>query len=157
MDPELEHADYMRQVMELACQNLRRPFAAIVVDPVNGEVVSEGLNKNYHNPIMHAELVAITEAVKNCEDPDWKSFVLYTTAEPNVMAISGILWTGIGKVVYGSSLATLRELGYRHIEIPAAEVVERAVGLDCELVGGIRESECDEIFAAAIKLEKAGL
>ncbi|MFT5496731.1 MAG: tRNA(adenine34) deaminase [Kiritimatiellia bacterium] len=157
MDPEIEHADYMRQVMQLACQNLKRPFASLIVDSVNGEVVSEGLNKNYHNPIMHSELVAITEAVKNCEDPDWPNFVLYTTAEPNTMSISGILWAGIGKVVYGSSLATLNTLGYRHIGIPAAEVVERAVDLKCELVGGILEKECNEIFAAAMKLEKAGL
>ena len=157
MDPELEHSDYMRQVIVLACQNLKRPFASLIVDPINGEVVAEGLNKNYHNPVMHSEIVAITKVVEKIDDPDWSNYVLYTTAEPNAMAMAGILWTGIGKVVYGSRLSTLNELGYRHIAIPAQEVIDRANNLQSELVGGILEKECDEIFAAAMKLEKAQL
>lgn len=157
MDPVIEHSDYMRRVIELGCQNLKRPFASLIVDTVRGEVVAEGLNKNYHNPVMHSEIVAITEVVETIADPDWANYVLYTTAEPNSMAISGILWTGIPKVVYGSSLATLNELGYRHIAISAQEIVDRATNLSCELVGGMLEQECNEIFAAAIKLEKAQL
>jgi tRNA(Arg) A34 adenosine deaminase TadA len=157
MEPEIEHSDYMRQVMELACQNLRRPFASIIVDPIDGEVIGEGLNKNYQNPVMHSEIVAITKVVDRHVNPAWGNYVLYTTAEPNAMAMAGILWTGIGKVVYGTSLATLNKLGYRHISIPAQEIVDRGVNLSCELVGGILERECDEIFAAAIKLEKAQL
>ena len=47
--------------------------------------------------------------------------------------------------------------GYRHISIPAQEIIDRAVNLNCELVGGILEKECNEIFGAAIKLEKAQL
>ena len=92
MDPEIEHSDYMRRVMELACQNLKRPFASIIVDPIHGEVVAEGLNKNYHNPVMHSEIMAITSTVEKLNDPDWGNYVLYTTAEPNAMAMA-IRWS----------------------------------------------------------------
>lgn len=71
------------------------------------------------------------------------------------MCMSGILWAGISRVVYGSSIPTLHDLGYRQIDLRAQEVIDRARGnLGCELVGGIKEQECDALFAAAIKLEK---
>lgn len=155
MDTELEHGDFMRQALELASQNLKRPFACVIVDRVNGEVVATGLNKNHKNPVMHAEIVAITQLVKDHgSDARWSDYTLYTTAEPNAMNMAAILWTGIPHVVYGTSLETLSKLGYRNIDIPAREVVARARNLACELTGGVLEKACDGLFAAAAKLEK---
>jgi tRNA(Arg) A34 adenosine deaminase TadA len=155
MDSELEHGDFMRQALELASQNLKRPFACVIVDRVNGEVVARGLNKNHKNPVMHAEIVAITALVReHGEDARWGDYTLYTTAEPNAMNMAAILWTGIPEVVHGTSLATLSSLGYRNIDIPAREVVARARALPCRLVPGVLEKECDALFAAAAKLDK---
>jgi tRNA(adenine34) deaminase len=155
MDADLEHGDFMRQALELASQNLKRPFACVIVDRVNGEVIATGLNKNHKNPVMHAEIVAITNLVKDHgEDARWSDYTLYTTAEPNAMNMAAILWTGIPQVVYGTSLATLQKLGYRSINIPAAEVVSRAGGLTCQLIPSVLEKECNRLFSAAAKLEK---
>lgn len=154
MSLEEEHGDYMRQAIEVACQNLRRPFATIIVDERRGEVVGKGLCRNYKNPTGHSELEAIAKAVEHHgEDISWKDCTLYSTAEPNVMNIGAILWTGIPRVVFGTSLATLKQLGYRHIDITAQEVVNRSGGMACTLVPGVLAQECDELFAAAIRLE----
>ncbi len=151
-----EHENYMRRTMEVACQNLQRPFGAVLVDGREGEVLAEAVNRSYRNPVAHSELEVIHEAVRRAGgDVRWEDCTLYVTAEPCPMCMSGILWTGIPRVVYGSSVVTLRNLGYRHIALRAQDVVNAAAGgMTCELIGGVLEPECDELFAAAIKLEK---
>jgi tRNA(Arg) A34 adenosine deaminase TadA len=150
----IEHEAYMRQAMETACQNLQRPFGAVLVDTRNGEVVAEAVNRSYRNPVAHSELEVIHEASKRGDDVRWSDYTLYVTAEPCPMCMAGILWTGIPRVVYGTSMATLHRLGYRHIGFRAAQVIDAAEGLSCELIGGILETDCDALFGAAIKLEK---
>lgn len=151
-----EHELYMKQAIEAACQNLQRPFGALLLDEKEGEVLATAVNRSYRNPVAHSELEVINEAVRRAGgDVQWEECVLYTTAEPCPMCMSGILWTGIPKVIFGSSIQTLVKLGYRQIDIEAQEVVSRAKGnLKCELTGGIMEAECDALFAAAIKLDK---
>jgi len=151
-----EHRGYMQQAVEAACQNLQRPFGALLVDAREGEVISSAVNRSYRNPVAHSELVVIGEAARRIAGGvRWADCVLYVTAEPCPMCMTGILWAGIPKVVFGSSVVTLRDLGYRHIDLRAEEVVRRGRGaLACELIGGVMEEECDALFAAAIKLEQ---
>lgn len=146
----------MAQAMETACQNLKRPFGALLVDVREGEVLASAVNRSYRNPVAHGEMEVIQAAGKNAKgDIRWSDCTLYTTAEPCSMCMSGILWAGISRVVFGSSIPTLHELGYRQIDLRAQEIIDRAKGnLGCELTGGVKEHECDALFAAAIKLEK---
>jgi len=146
----------MEQAIEVACQNLKRPFGALIVDTREGEVIASAVNRSYRNPTAHGELEAIREAGNSTKgDIRWSDCTLYTTAEPCPMCMAGILWTGISRVVFGTSVATLRDLGYRQIDFSAEEMLRRAKdGMTCELVGGMKESDCDALFAAAIKLEK---
>jgi tRNA(Arg) A34 adenosine deaminase TadA len=153
---QLQDEMYMSQAMETACQNLKRPFGALLVDVKEGEILASAVNRSYRNPVAHGEMEVIQAAGEKAKgDVRWSDCTLYTTAEPCPMCMSGILWAGISRVVYGSSIATLHELGYRQIDLSAQEVVDRAKGgLGCELVGGVKESECDALFAAAMKLER---
>lgn len=47
---ELNHERYMRQAITLAAQVPERPFAAVIVDRVTGEVIAEGWNRSEENP-----------------------------------------------------------------------------------------------------------
>jgi len=80
------------------------PFYAAVVDG-DGETVAESANSVVsagcsHN---HAEMNAIKLAERRLGT--WnlagRGLTLYTTAEPCMMCVGGILWSGIGRVVYG--------------------------------------------------------
>jgi tRNA(Arg) A34 adenosine deaminase TadA len=148
------HEIFMARAIELACQNLKRPFGSVIVDTEKGEVISEGLNKNYTNPIMHSDIAAINALVHECDEVDWSRCALYATAEPNAMCMAAILWTGIPQVYYGTPLEKLHTLGFRHIAISAQEVIDRADQLDCQLTGGVRQQECDELFTAAARLDR---
>ena len=56
---ELNHERYMRQAITLAAQVPERPFAAIILDRVTGEVIAEGWNRSEENPTWHGEVNAI--------------------------------------------------------------------------------------------------
>jgi hypothetical protein len=49
-------------------------------------------------------------------------------------------------VVFGVSIRFLVEAGWEQIDIPAEELVRRAPGVQCRVLGGVLEDECRELF-----------
>jgi tRNA(Arg) A34 adenosine deaminase TadA len=121
------------------------------VDANTLHVVSEGLNRTQASPVRHGEIEAIERCAAERPGVEWSRLWLYTTAEPCCMCQGAILWAGIGRVVFGTSIETLQELGWRQIAIPAAEVIRRTPQAHCELIGAVLERECDDLFRAALE------
>lgn len=140
---------FMRRAVEIAKRNPECPFGAVLVNIDTWEVVAEGLNDSQSNPVRHGEIDAIERCAVEHSHVDWSKLWLYTTAEPCCMCQGAVLWAGIPRVVYGTSIETLRAMGWRQIDIPATEVVGRMPGVACEIKGGVLEAECDALFRAA--------
>lgn len=145
-----EHEHYMRRAIELAANVPEFPFGALIVDRTSGKVLSEGWNKSSINPTFHGEIDAINQLVESNPGIDAAKLVLYTTAEPCPMCQGAILWTGIGSVVFGTSIRSLQKMGWRQIDILAEEVVRRSPAWKCTITGGVLEQECDALFTMAI-------
>jgi tRNA(Arg) A34 adenosine deaminase TadA len=143
------HELYMRRAIELARTNPACPFGAVLVDRRSGAIVAEGLNRSDENPTWHGEIDVINRLAANSPEQDWSELELYTTAEPCPMCQSAILWAGIPRVIFGTSIRRLQELGWKQIDIMAEEVVRRTPFLKCQLTGGVLEEECDELFRRA--------
>lgn len=152
----------------------RCPFAAYGTAVVNhtlpftnsthpGQLICMGVNDNKQtgNPTIHGEMAAFVNCSAILTDPQgayrlsaseaneaWKSFSLYTTAEPCPMCSGAIVWAGLKEVVYGTSIQRLIEMGWPQIEIGSREVFERAwrVGTKTGLVEGVLEEEMDKWF-----------
>ena len=82
------------------------PFVASIYDDKGNkivEVANSVVNENCSN--NHAEMNAIKEAQKKFNDYDLSKYNLsiYVTAEPCMMCIGGIMWSGIKNVYYGVS------------------------------------------------------
>jgi tRNA(Arg) A34 adenosine deaminase TadA len=144
---ELDHERYMRRAIALAANAPRLPFGAVIVDRESGEVVAEGWNRSDVNPTWHGEIDALN-ALFRAGRPAGDRLALYTTAEPCPMCMAAILWSGLGMVVFGSSIRSLQERGWRQIDILAEEVVRRSPGWSCTVVGGVLRAECDRLFEA---------
>lgn len=138
----------MRHALVIARQNPAHPFGAVIAN-FTGDVIAEGVNRSAENPIWHGEIDAINECAKNHSNPNWSNYILYTTAEPCPMCLSAILWTGISAVVYGTSVSTLKELGWKQFDLPSRELIEQSWFSDLQLHGGVLEAECDQLFEAA--------
>jgi tRNA(adenine34) deaminase len=140
---------FMRRAIEVARGNPVCPFGTVLVDADTLQVVCEGLNRTQASPVRHGEIEAIERWAAKRPGVEWSKLWLYTTAEPCCMCQGAILWAGIRRVIFGTSIQTLRKLGWRQIEIPAAEVVRRTPEAQCELIGAVLENECDDLFRVA--------
>ena len=148
---DLDHERHMRRAIELAANVPDLPFGAVIVNRQSGGVVAEGWNKSSINPTWHGEIDAINRLLLSYPGIDGTGLVLYTTAEPCPMCQGAVLWSGIGAVVFGTSIRFLQTNGWRQIDIRAEEVVRRSPAWRCTLVGGVLEEECNALFLAASK------
>jgi tRNA(Arg) A34 adenosine deaminase TadA len=135
----------MRRAIELARKVPGLPFAAVLVR-TTGQVVAEGWNRSAENPVWHGEIDAINRCALSRPGIDWSELTLYTTAEPCPMCQAAILWAGIPRVVFGSSIGFLRSRGWWQIDILAEEVIRRTPFRTCVLLGGVLGAECDALF-----------
>lgn len=144
----MDHESFMRLAIEVAGANPAQPFGAVLVHRQTGRVVARGVNRTAQNPTWHGEIDAINQYAVHA-GPPWRELDLYTTAEPCPMCQAAILWAGIARVVYGTSIAELKALGWNQIDIDCREVTRRTPFIDCEIVGGVLEAECDRLFRDA--------
>ena len=150
------HQQYMRRAIALAKQVLEFPFGAVIVRRATGVIVVEGHNRSSESPTFHGEIVVINRCAADHPSIDWSELALYTTAEPCPMCQSAIEWAGIPTVYYGTSIPHLQRLGWKQIEIRAAEVARRTPFRQTTVVGGILVEECNALFEAAAKGEYKG-
>lgn len=146
--PALDHARFMRRAIEMGKKAPRFPFGAVIVDARTGEILAEGYNHTADSPTFHGEVDVINRLAASPKRPgDWSSLVLYTTAEPCPMCQSAIEWSGIGTIVYDTSIPFLQQHGWSQIDIRADEVIRRSFR-QTALLGGVLEEECNALFQA---------
>ena len=123
----------------------------MIVNIKTKEVVSQGWVRVAKNPIWHGEMTAIN----SCPDVDngfnWREVCLYTTGESCPMCQSAIIWTGMPLVVYGSSMPFLQKCKFGEINIRAKTVIEASLRRKCQIIGGVLEKECNQLFLDANK------
>lgn len=143
---EWDHDRYMRRAIDLTAHVPELPFAAVIVDREREVIVAEGWNKSSMNPTWHGEIDAINALVRADRLAAGGELIMYTTAEPCPMCMGAILWSGINIVVFGSSIRFLLDTGWRQLDISAQEVANRSPGWRCCVIGGVLETECNELF-----------
>ena len=144
----LDHERHMRRAIALAGNNPQFPFGTVLVRRDDGAVAAEGFNRSGRSPILHGEIDGLNNLFAAGRGAEAAGLALYTTAEPCPMCMAAILWSGVRLVVYGTSIRTLQASGWRQIDILSDEVVRRAPGWECEVIGGVLAAECDALFAA---------
>jgi tRNA(adenine34) deaminase len=150
LDPR--HTRFMQRAIELARNEPRFPFGALLVETATGKIIAEGWNRSGQDPTFHGEMDVIHRCASQNPGIDWTKLTLYTTAEPCPMCQGAVSWTGIAAVVYGTSIPFLKSLGWWQIDIRAAEVLNKTPFRKCTLTGGVLEKECNALFLAAKKL-----
>lgn len=144
--------DFMAKTIQIASANPIAPYGAMIVYD-DREILLESVNSAHNNPLMHGELSVIHTLFNNGFNGDCSKLSLYTTAEPCPMCSAAIYWAMIPKVIYGSSIPFLHDLFGRQIEVRASEIISKTPDFySCELVAGIMEEECNQLFIEAKKL-----
>ncbi len=150
-------SDFMSATIEIAASNPIAPYGAIIVYD-DKDILLQSVNSAHHHPLMHGELSVIHTLFSNGFDGDCSKLSLYTTAEPCPMCAAAIYWAMIPKVVYGTSISFLHELFGRQIQVGAEEILSKTPDFySCNLIGGVMEEECNQLFVEAKKLRASQL
>lgn len=101
----MTHEYYMKIAIDLAkkaYKNNEVPVGAIIVK--NDKIIAKAYNKKEtkHNPIYHAELIAISKACKKLKTWHLDDCILYVTLEPCMMCCGAIQQSRIKKIIYGT-------------------------------------------------------
>jgi tRNA(adenine34) deaminase len=121
------------------------PFGAVIVR--DGEVLARGRNlgKQEKDPTAHGEMVAIRRFLAEPGPEMLKGTTLYTSGESCPMCMGAIVWCGIGRVVYGASIAELATK-IRQIMVTDSEIAAKTPFLDIAITGGVLAGEAMKLF-----------
>ena len=110
-DRDLEHLARAVELAAAAREHGNHPFGSLLVDR-DGTVVLEAENTvvTGRDCTAHAELNLVREAVPRFDAEQLGACTLYTSTEPCAMCAGAIFWSGIGRVVFALSSATLGEI-----------------------------------------------
>ena len=146
--PMKQHEASMRAAIAMAMQNPVYPFGAVITNAGDGSILARGVNSTSLNPTLHGEISCMNNYVEKHGNQNWGELVLYTTGEPCPMCMSALIWAGIGGVVYGSSVKTIRESQIDQFTYSAKEINASASTFSqTSLMGGVLKLECDALFA----------
>ena len=130
---------FMRAALDALkdCPVSEVPVAAVIV--CGDEVVSTGVNRRGVDcdPTAHAEIVAIREAAKKFGRWNLSDCELYVTLEPCVMCAGAIVYSRIGKVVYGA-----RDLRFGACGTALNIASNEKLNHRAQIIGGVLHDEC---------------
>ena len=137
---------------EIAAKEGEMPVGAVIVR--NGEVIATGHNLRnvFHDPTLHAEIVAIRKAAELLEDWRLSDCDLYVTLEPCVMCSGAIINSRMRSVYFGAYDAEYGAAGGR-IDLFSKSYF----GSTTKVYAGIMEDECTSMlkdFFASLRESK---
>ena len=95
--------NFMNRVMKLAKDNLNNnniPIAAIVVDSLSNEIISEAVNGD--SVLHHAEILALNKALDKLSTNRLTMHDIYVSIEPCPMCATAIAKTHIRRLYFGA-------------------------------------------------------
>ncbi|MBA5685770.1 nucleoside deaminase [Rugamonas apoptosis] len=144
---------FLTQVLALAQRSRdegHHPFAAMVVG-ADGTILSEAMNASSSDRTAHAEMNALRQASSRHSPTELAGATLYSSAEPCAMCAGGTYWSGVGRVVYALSEASLLQLTGSDPENPTLSLPCRDVFArgqrPTEVLGPLREDEARQAHA----------
>ena len=134
---------------ELAAQEDEIPIGCVIVK--NDKIISRAHNQRdkSHNPLGHAETLAIKKASEVLNDWQLVDCELYVTIEPCIMCAGAIIQSRIKKVVYGAPDLKGGAFG-GSIDVMTANNINHHP----EIISGVLEKECSEIIKDYFKSKR---
>ena len=155
----INHADIIKRIINKAKKNVQKgygPFLAAIYDE-KGNLIAEASNSvlkdNCSN--CHAEINVIHEAEKILNNYDLSGYnlSLYITAEPCIMCLGAIMWSGIKKIFYSVSTKDVEQItGFDEGFKP--NWIEEFQKRGIEVTGGIEETLGKEVLEDYVKSDR---
>jgi tRNA(Arg) A34 adenosine deaminase TadA len=158
------HEKFMRLAFEqarLAVIAGNEPFGAVLVKA--GEVAAVGQNKinTENDPTYHAETGLIRDYCHQTGITDLSAYTMYTSCEPCVMCAGCMIWSKLGRMVYGISVKQLFSMLKEGTGDVFSQEADRGIDMPCDeifarssnkiiVIGGVLEAEGIELYQSYI-------
>ena len=143
------------ELSKLAVEHGNEPFGAVLVK--DNEIVFENENQIYtrNDPTFHAEFGLIRRLIEEKGINDLSEYTLYSSCEPCFMCCGAMVWTKLGKLVYGASDIDLcNVLGVEGSK--CSKTVFESMGANTLIISGIMREEALEVLKDYFKNNKKG-
>ena len=114
LDPACpQDEEFMREAIrlsQLAVVHGNEPFGAVLVK--DGQIVFTNENQIYtkHDPTFHGEIGLLREFCGQTGITDLHEYTLYSSCEPCFMCSGAMVWTKLGRLVYGAGNVDLEHI-----------------------------------------------
>lgn len=131
------------------------PVGAVLV--MDDELIGQGWNQpiTTHNPIAHAEIMALQQAALGLENYRLLNTTLYVTLEPCSMCVGAIVHSRVKRLVFGAYDSKTGAVSSQ-IELLTAKFNNHHV----ESVGGVMQRQCAELltnFFSQLRSDRKGV
>ncbi len=139
-------ADAMRMAVAAGKQNPQSPIGCVIVR--DGAVLAIGHNEvaPRHDPTAHAEIVTIRRACEALSTDDLRGATLYSTLQPCGMCSMAIIWSKIGRVVYGAERHQVHKMYFEDRHFDTMDFIRDAFRDDLSFTGGVLSDECARLY-----------
>ena len=147
-----QYVEYMQMALEeakLAALEDEVPVGCVIVKDDRVIAKAHNLRETNHDPLGHAETLAIKKASEVLNDWQLVDCELYVTVEPCIMCAGAIIQSRIGKVIYGASDLKGGAFGSSINVLDATNINHRP-----EIIAGVLEKECTEIIKNYFKSKR---
>ena len=149
---------FMEKAIELsvkAVEHGNKPFGAVLVK--DGEIVYSNENQIYtrQDPTFHAEFGLIRRFCEETGITDLSGYTLYSSCEPCFMCCGAMVWTKLGRLVYGASDIDLCNiLGVQGSE--CSKIVFENSGANIEVTAGVMREDALDVLRKYFSDHKKG-
>ncbi len=149
---------FMKQAIDLsrkAVEHGNEPFGAVLVK--DGKAVYTNENQIYtkHDATFHAEAGLIRRFNEETGITDLSDYTLYSSCEPCFMCSGAIVWTKLGRLVYGADNTDLENI-LGNIGCNCSRIVFENSFYSPEVTSGILREESLEVLKAYFGNHKKG-
>ncbi|QEK38082.1 nucleoside deaminase [Candidatus Cytomitobacter indipagum] len=127
MNNFIDHKYFMSLAIDAANNDDEVPVGCVIIH--EGKVVASSCNKveELKNPLLHAEILAINEAVKKLDVKFLCDCIMFCTLEPCKMCINAINLVRMKRVIFGA---------YNN----------GSISHESEIIGGVCEDKCKNML-----------
>ena len=149
MENDIKYMQEALKEAELAALEDEVPIGCVIVK--DNQIIARAHNQRdkSHNPLGHAETLAIKTASEVVNDWQLVDCTLYVTIEPCIMCAGAIIQSRIKRVVYGAPDIKGGAFGSSINILEAANINHRP-----EVVKGVLEKECAAIIKNYFKSKR---
>ncbi len=122
------------------------PIGSVIV--LDGREISAERNQTHELPdaTAHAEMMAIRRACARTGQVELRGATLYSTLQPCGMCTMALIWSKIGRVVYGAGRGDVHEMYFEVRHIDTLSFIADAYRNDIVIEGGCLRGECAKLY-----------